>query len=250
MNMESKTRSRNEKTILTILEITVGIILILFLALFVLLALFPQKFMGYDPDDDFEEQKREEIVQRINNYIKLNGKHPESLSELGFEQLPVIYKYCDNSIYLNRCAHLDFVLECWDADGKLWQYVSEDKKWYDYAYCEFEPPINIDTIRGINKVYYAPRGNMQFVFDSLRINDNIVSIMDCDIEEKPDSLAYAKCYTADTLKMEGWVGYFAHNLPGYQKEFGEWKYYDGQGNCYRKFWNYKANGKLIYEADR
>lgn len=26
--------------------------------------------------------------------------------------------------------------------------------------------------------------------------------------------------------------------------------YDGEGNCYRKFWNYKQNGKLIYETDR
>lgn len=22
------------------------------------------------------------------------------------------------------------------------------------------------------------------------------------------------------------------------------------GNCFRKFWNYKENGKLIYETDR
>ena len=27
-------------------------------------------------------------------------------------------------------------------------------------------------------------------------------------------------------------------------------YYDQEGNCYRKFWNYKQNGRLIYEADR
>lgn len=230
--------------------ITVGVVILLLIAFCCLLVFYPQLFMGYQPENEQDKINRNEIVQRINNYIEQHDKTPESLSELGFEQLPGLYKHCDNSIYLIRLSGSDYVLEYWDKKGNLWHYVSEDKKWYDYAYCEFEPPINIDTIRGINKVYYLPRENLQSVFDSLRINDSITSILDYDTEVTPDSIAYVRYYTADTLNMEGWVTYRANSRPHYVKEFGEWKYYDGQGNCYRWFWNYKENNKLIYETDR
>lgn len=233
-----------------ITSITVGIILILFLVLFIIFELFPQLFWNYKTDAEFDKRIRNEIVRRINNYIEHNNKLPESLSEIGFEQLPGLYKYRGHSVCLIKCADLDYVLEYWDDVANLWQYVSEDKKWYDYACWEFEPPINIDTIRGINKVYYSPKENMRSTFDSLKINDNVTSILDYDTEKTPDSIAYVRYYTADTLNMEGWATYRANSRPHYVREFGEWKYYDGKGNCYRKFWNYKKNGKLIYEADR
>lgn len=230
--------------------ITVGIILILFLVLFVIFELFPQLFWNYKLDYEFDKRIRSEIVQRIDNYIEQNNRLLESLSEIGFEQLPGLYKYRGHSVCLIKCADLDYVLEYWDDVAKLWQYVSEDKKWYDYACWKFEPPINIDTIQGINQVYFSPKENMQWIFDSLRINDNITSILDYDTEVTPDSIAYVRYYTADTLNMEGWATYRAKSRPHYVKEFGEWKYYDGKGNCYRKFWNYKKEGKLIYETDR
>lgn len=230
--------------------ITVGIILILFIVLFVIFESFPQLFWNYKPDYEFDKRIRNEIVQRIDNYIEQNNRLPESLSKIGFEQLPGLYKYRGHSVCVIKCADLDYVIEYWDDVARLWQYVSEDKKWYDYAYWKFEPPINIDTIQEINKVYYSPRKNIQLVFDSLRINDNVTSILDYDTEVTPDSIAYVKCYTADTLNMEGWGSFRANSRPNYVKEFGEWKYYDGEGNCYRKFWNYKQHGKLIYEADR
>ena len=60
-----------EKKIFKILGITVGIVLILFLAWFVFLAFYPQLFMGYDPDyDKFDERIRNGIVQRIDNYVE------------------------------------------------------------------------------------------------------------------------------------------------------------------------------------
>lgn len=239
-----------KKIIFKILGISIGIILILFLAWFVFLAFYPQLFMDYDPDHDkFDERIRSEIVQRIDNYVEQNKRLPKSLSEIGFEQQPGMYKYRGHFVLLIKCTDLNYVLEYWDHAAKLWQYVLEDKKWYDYACMKFEPPINLDTIRCINKVYYSPRENMQLVFDSLRINDNVTSILDYDIEETPDSIAYVRCYTSDTLNMEGWVTYRANSRPFYVREFDEWKYYDRKGNCYRKFWNYKENGKLIYETN-
>lgn len=228
--------------------IIVGIILILLLILFIFFE--SSLFWSYKPDYEVDKRIRNEIVRRIDNYIEQNDRLPESLSEIGFEQLPGLYKYRGHSVCLIKCADLDYVLEYWDDIANLWQYASEYKKWYDYELFEFEPPINIDTIRVINKVYYLPKENIQLEFDSLRVNDNITSILDYDEEVTPDSIAYVRCYTADTLNMEGWATYRANSRPHYVREFGEWKYYDGEGNCYRKFWNYKQNGKLIYEADR
>ncbi len=103
---------------------------------------------------------------------------------------------------------------------------------------------------GIYSVFYSPRENMQIKADSLKVNDHIVLLLDYDEEAKGDSLAYLKLLSNDTLKMEGSVAFKSHRLPEYLKEFGTWKYYDMNGNCYRKFWNYKQNGKLIYEPDR
>ena len=185
-----------------ITSITVGIILILFLVLFVIFESFPQLFCNYKTDDEFDKRIRNEIVRRIDNYIAHNNRLPESLSEIGFEQLPSLYKYRGHSVCLIKCADLDYVLEYWDDIAKLWQYVSENKKWYDYSCWEFEPPINIDTIRGINKVYYSSKENMRSTFDSLKINDNVTSILDYDDEVTPDSIAYVRYYTADTLNME------------------------------------------------
>lgn len=94
-----------------ILGITVGAVILLFMAFCCLLAFYPQLFMGYPPENEHDVINRNEIVQRINKYIEQHNKHPESLSELGFEQLPGMYKYCDNSIYLIRLSGSDYVLE-------------------------------------------------------------------------------------------------------------------------------------------
>ena len=196
---------------------------------------------------------RKEIIKKIDNYRNKNGRLPASLSELGFEQQPALYKYGGNSFWMIRSgwhSPIDYILEYWDMSGNIWQYSYENRKWYDEVYFEFEPPINIDTIRGIYNAYYAPREPMHIQIDSLRKNSGIVSILDYDNEVAADSLAYLRYYSADTPIMEGWVTYQSCQLPGYLKEFGIWKYYDGEGNCYFKFWNYKQNEKLIYEADR
>ena len=233
-----------------IIGIIVGTIVILFL-----IALYTiGTKMGFSARR-YREADQSEIVARIENYINKKGRLPASLSELGFEQTPGFYCYKGNTLNLIKTGwHSvnEYVMEFWDKDHapKTWQYSSEDKKWYDYKLFEFEPPINIDTIHGIYSVYYSPRDNMQIKIDSLRRNENIILLLDYDHEIKGDSLAYLKFLSGDTLRMEGWAAINSRQLPQYLKEFGTWKYYDGKGNCYRKFWNYKQNGKLIYEADR
>lgn len=196
------------------------------------------------------ESKQSEIVAIIDSYINKNGRLPSSLSELGFEQTPGIYCYKGTGLNLIRCFNNEYILEWWDETHKIWQYSSADKKWYNYEFWEFEPPINIDTIMGIYNVYYRPIENRQIKIDSLQKNENIVLLLDYDGEVKGDSIAYFKFLSGDTLKMEGWGAVRSNQMPEYLKEFGTWKYYDGKGNCYCKFWNYKQNSKLIYEADR
>ena len=46
------------------------------------------------------------------------------------------------------------------------------------------------------------------------------------------------------------IAFFDDPEDDFSNPFGEWKYYDQEGNCYCKFWNYKENDKLIYEAVR
>ncbi len=233
-----------------IIGIIVGAMVILFLfALYII-----GTKMGFSTKR-YRESDQSEIVARIESYINKNGRLPASLSELGFEQTPGFYCYKGNTLNLIKTgwhSNHEYVLEYWVHDHmpKTWQYSSEDKKWYDHEHFEFEPPLNIDTIHGIYSVYYDPKDNMHIEIDSLRKNENIILLLDNDCEIRGDSLAYLKFLSGDKLWMEGWVAINSHQLPQYLKEFGMWKYYDGEGNCYRKFWNYKQNGKLIYETDR
>lgn len=233
-----------------IIGIIAGAIIILFL---IALYIIGTK-MGFSVKR-YREADQSEIISRIDGYINKHGGLPASLSELGFEQTPGLYCYKGNTLNLIKTgwhSKNEYVLEYWDHDhtSKIWQYSSEDKKWYDYEFFEFEPPLNIDTIHGIYNVYYGPKDNMHIEIDSLQQNENIILLLDYDREIKGDSLAYLRFISGDTLKMEGWVATNSHQLPQYLKEFGMWKYYDGKGNCYRKFWNYKKSGKLIYETDR
>lgn len=123
-----------------IVGIVVGAIAILFL---IALCIIGTK-MGFSVKQH-RESEQSEIVARIDSYINKNGRLPASLSELGFEQTLGLYSYKGNSINLIRTdySNNEYVLEWWDQTHNIWQYSSEEKKWYDYELWEFEPPINI-----------------------------------------------------------------------------------------------------------
>ena len=110
--------------------------------------------------------------------------------------------------------------------------------------------MNIDTIRNINRIVEF-RDKAIVKVDSVRANDNVFPIID-GFNKKPDSIAYLRYYYPDSLlMMEGWVAYRPiGGALNYDKEFGWWKYYSKTGDCYNKFWNFKRNRELIYEADR
>ena len=72
-----------------------------------------------------------------------------------------------------------------------------------------------------------------------------------DIIEVPDSVAYIRYLYADgSPRYEGWIVFFSDPEDDFSNPFGTWKYYDRHGNYYRKFWDYKKNGKLISKTNR
>ncbi len=54
--------------------------------------------------------------------------------------------------------------------------------------------------------------------------------------EQPDSIAYIRyLYKDGSIRCEGWIVFSNDPEDDFSNEFGEWKYYDEEGNCYRKF---------------
>lgn len=208
--------------------------------------------LASDSSKDLERmsvaQSQKEVLDKLCDYIEQNGETPQSLSEIGLEQTISAYTYNDLTFSLVNFSR-DYVLQMWN-EGIESQYISEIGKWVKEGLYEFEPPINIDTIRNINRIVEF-RDKAIVKVDSVRANDNVFPIID-GFNKKPDSIAYLRYYYPDSLlMMEGWVAYRPiGGALNYDKEFGWWKYYSKTGDCYNKFWNFKRNRELIYEADR
>lgn len=108
-----------------------------------------------------------------------------------------------------------------------------------------------DTIAAINRIStFEQDYNIPPIIDSISYNRLQICPV-CDITEIPDSVAYIRYLYADgSTRCEGWVAYSSDPEDDSSNQFGEWNYYDEEGNCYRKFWNYKTNDVLIYETNR
>lgn len=97
-----------------------------------------------------------------------------------------------------------------------------------------------DTIAAIERIMnFEPGYNSLPIIDS--VSDNKLRICpESDISQIPDSVAYLRyVYASGKTRQEGWVAYFDDPENDFSNPFGEWRYYDEQGNCYRKFWKYK-----------
>lgn len=108
----------------------------------------------------------------------------------------------------------------------------------------------IDTIAVINRISnFEQDYHIDPIIDS--ISHNLLQICPVsDIVGVPDSVAYVRYLYADgSTRCEGWCAFFNDPEDDFSNPFGVWKYYDEQGNCYRKFWKYKENDKVIYETD-
>lgn len=221
--------------------------------LFVAIVIIATYLMGYNVPArrNGEIDIRDKIIQRIESYISANGRLPESLSCVGFEQTYGGYAF--KGIYFDyiRFNDKEYVIEYTSVDGVLTQYISEEHRWTeepDIYYIELS--LNADTIAAINRIStFEHDYNMAPIMDSVSYNHSRI----CPIGDYigvPDSIAYIRyLYNNGSLRSEGWVTYCENPEDDFSNEFGEWKYYDEEGNCYRKFWNYKQNGKLIHETD-
>ena len=210
--------------------------------------------MGYNVGnrENGEIENRDKIIERIESYISANGRLPESLSCIGFEQTYGGYAFKGIYFYYIRFNDKEYVIEYTSVDGVLTQYISEEHRWTeepDIYYIEL--PLNAGTIAAINRIStFEQDYNMPPQIDSVSYNHSHICPIG-DYVGVPDSVAYIRyLYKDGSIRSEGWITYSADPEDDFSNEFGEWKYYDEQGNCYRKFWNYRQNDKVIYETDR
>lgn len=116
-------------------------------------------------------------------------------------------------------------------DGKKiddldYEITETDKIISRISECDYNIPPQIDSV-GYNHQQICPVG-------------------DGDIDEIPDSVAYLRYFYPDgNIRIEGWVAYFDNPEDDFSNQFGEWKYYDEKGNCYRKYWKYSKDNKPI-----
>lgn len=108
-------------------------------------------------------------------------------------------------------------------------------------------PEEADTIAAINRISsFEPDYAITPIIDSISRN-RARACPESDLVGIPDSVAYIRYLYADGRpRCEGWVAFYSDPEDDSSNPFGEWKYYDEQGTCYRKFWSYEG----IYETDR
>lgn len=241
------------KSLGKIIVYSIAISFVLIVVVAIIAAIIASYLMGYNvARRNGEIDNRDKIIERIESYISANGRLPESLSCVGFEQTYGGYAFKGIFFDYIRFNDKEYVIEYTSEDGVLTQYISEEHRWTvepDIYYIEL--PINAGTITAINRIStFEEDYNLVPQIDSVSCNHSQI----CPIGDYigvPDSVAYIRyLYKDGSTRSEGWITYSEDPEDDFSNEFGEWKYYDGKGNCYRKFWNYKENGKLIYEADR
>lgn len=251
---------------ITSYSVAIGFVLLIVLS-FVVVSL-----MGYSTADHKDadiKQTLDSIIGAIESYKITNHALPETMSQLNFEQTIEGYSFCGHGEEIHfRYVNLqegDYTVEIFNnsKDSIVNQYYSgnhrwksnpEDMEWFKLRTNagELYHARKIRDCEGEDVPFASDSVMPLFNLDSVKRNDRIQIIIAPDLMLHPDSVAYLTVRYADKkIRMEGWTAFDRYVYPGQNlgSEFGEWKYYDQQGNNYRKFWNYKENDKLIYEAD-
>lgn len=222
--------------------------------LFVVLCFIAIHLMGFNVAErkNRDIANRDEIIERIDSFMSINRCLPKTLSCIGFEQSLGGYEYKGILFDYIRLNDTEYLIEYTSFGGIRTQYINTEHRWIEEPnICYVEMPENAENIAAINRIAkFEHNCNTLPIIDSTRYNkSNICPIS--DISQIPDSIAYIKyLYANGSIRCEGWIAYFNDPEDDFSNPFGIWKYYDEQGNCFRKFWNYKENGKLIYETDR
>lgn len=222
--------------------------------LFIGLIIVATYLMGYNlATKNGELANRDKIIERIESFQSANGHLPESMSEVGFKQIGGGEYYYKGIIFdYVKFNNKEYIVEYTSVDAVLTQYINIEHRWTEEPdICQIEMPVNADTIAAINRISKFEKDyNVPPLIDSISFNQSRICPIG-DYSRQPDSIAYIRyLYKDGSTRCEGWVAYFDDPEDDLSNQFGEWKYYDEEGNCYRKFWNYKENDKLIYETDR
>lgn len=91
----------------------------------------------------------------------------------------------------------------------------------------------------IDKIISNEKTNQILEIDSVRFNRSHIKPLKEEQFGGFDSVAYLKYkYPNGNIWCEGWTAFSEDPEDDFSQEFGEWKYFDSDGNCYRKFWNY------------
>lgn len=245
-------------------SIAIGFVIVIVLSIWVI------NFMGYNTAEhriSDTKQSFDSIISRIESYNESNHALPEAMSQLNFEQTIKGYLYEGNRgtdvrfryYNLSDGSYLvevfndqeDSIINQFYSPAHQWENESDNMVWFKMETKAYELS-QIKKIHDILNPTSSCRLSISFTLDSVKRNDNILSILS-DITIHCDSIGYLTVKSPDKqTRMEGWTAFDRYVYPseclGYM--FGEWKYYDEQGNCYRKFWNYIKGKELIYEADR
>lgn len=244
-------RMRLAEKILMIVTISIASVFILGIIGYIVLACLINNSYSYSAKQ-YIEQSQKEIAFRVDSFVNVRGRLPETLSEVGFGQN--VFAYCFDNIEHTTTFYIiptDTVgniymlyLRCnsavsyYDSKSKEWHYVREKRV--------SPPPRYSDTLEIISDIIYD--GNLNSKKKMIESQPNTESI-------KP--LNSYSCIEYDSV---GWVEYrypdgrecmvgmiaFSGDWKYSDGRYGEWSYYDEAGHCYRKFWNYKMNGIIRY----
>lgn len=246
-------------------SIAIGIVIIIVLSIWAI------NLMGYSTANhriNDIKQNLDTIISRIESYNVSNHALPEAMSQLKFEQTINGYLYDDGNMgtdirfrYYNLSdgtylvevfnEQEDSIINQFYSPTHQWENESDNMVWFKMETKAYELS-QIKKIHDTLNPASSCRLSIPFTLDSVKRNDNILSILS-DIIIHCDSIGYLTVESPDKqTRMEGWTAFDRYVYPaeylGYM--FGEWKYHDEQGICYRKFWNYIKGKELIYESDR
>ena len=91
----------------------------------------------------------------------------------------------------------------------------------------------------IDKIISNEKTNQILEIDSVRFNISHIKPLKEEQCGDFDSVAYLKYkYPNGNIWREGWAAFSGDPEDDFSQEFGKWKYFDSDGNCYHKFWNY------------
>ena len=97
--------------------------------LIVAIVIIATYLMGYNVSArrNGEIDNRDKIVDRIESYISANGRLPESLSCVGFEQTYGGYAYKGIVFDYIRLNDKEYVVEYTSVDGSFTQYINTER---------------------------------------------------------------------------------------------------------------------------